>query len=258
MLKRIAVVGGDDSFLSALKKSAEGKEVQIEAAQGATELPLGTAALIVPPEQTDAAVGLAAALGEGQHSLYRLLADAVDCREGIPAGSGERIREHATRFARVLGLSSGEQLALEIAAYLRAIGKIAISNDVLLKKSVLDYDEWMELKKHPKFGSDLLESLGVDRAVTEIVHFHQECYDGTGYPEGRQKDEIPYLARALKICVTYCAMTTPRHYRAKCASHEEALEELRDERGKHYDPNLIDAFLNGDVAVAPENSVIED
>jgi response regulator RpfG family c-di-GMP phosphodiesterase len=248
MLKRIAVVGDDDNFLNTLRKSVEGKDVQLEAVQASSPLPLGTAGLIVAPEQAKHAVRLATAVGEAQKQMLSLLADAIDCREGIPAGSGERIREHASRFARVLKLDPGEQLALEIAAYLRAIGKTRISNDVLLKKSVLDYDEWLTLKQHTTLGAGLLDQMGMEKVMTDIVRFHQECYDGTGYPEGRHKDEIPYLARALKICVTYCAMTSPRHYRARTASHDDALQELRDERGKHFDPTLIDAFLEGEVA----------
>lgn len=251
MLKRIAVVGDDESFLNALRKSTEGTDVQLEPVQASAPLPTGTAGVIATAEQAAAAVRLASALGDAQQRTYCLLADAVDCREGIPLGSGERIREHATRFAKVVGLSAGDQLALEIAAYLRAVGKTRISNELLLKKSVLDYDEWMELKKHPLLGAELLRELGVDASVVEIVQFHQECYDGTGYPEGRQKEEIPRLAHMLKICVTYCVMTSPRHYRSKSASHDDALRELREERGKHFDPKLIDAFLDGNVAVAP-------
>jgi len=187
------------------------------------------------------------AAASAQETLLGLLADAIDCREGIPLGGSRRVCEHAGRFAKALGLSAEETLLLERGALLRDIGKLTISNDVLLKNSVLTYDEWILLQKHAALGAALLEERGFCAAVADMIRGHHECYDGTGYPDGIERDAIPRFARVMKILDVYCAMTSPRHYRKTHSTHEQAIEHLASERGKHFDPELIDVFINGDV-----------
>jgi len=192
-----------------------------------------------------AAEGLRLANGaaESHERLLLLLAEAVDCREGIPAGSAMRLAEHASRFAEALGLSDEESSQLERAAILRAVGKIRLSNEILLKKSVLDYDEWLLLKKYPVHGAELLEEWGLHADVAPIVRAHQEAYDGTGYPDGLEGEAIPPLARVLRILVVFCAMTSSRHYRTTVTSTDDAVEHFKRERGKHFDPDYVDVFI---------------
>lgn len=179
-----------------------------------------------------------------------LLSSAIGCREGIPLGSAERVRAHAVRFGEALGLSAAALLVLERGALLRDIGKLKIDNDVLLKKSVLSYDDWLLLQQHTTLGVELLEERGVGQDVTEIVQYHHECFDGDGYPEQLEGDAIPYLARVMKIVDVYCAMTSPRHYRETHTSHDDAIAYLKSERGKHYDAALLDVFLEAEVGQA--------
>jgi response regulator RpfG family c-di-GMP phosphodiesterase len=187
-----------------------------------------------------------------REALLELLAEAIDCREGIPAGSAARLREHATRFAEAMGLAPEERLTLERAALLRAVGKLRLSNDVLLKKSLLNYDEWILLKQYPALGADLLAERGVCGDVLDAIRSHQECFDGTGYPAGIEGEDIPLLARMLRILVVYCAMTSPRHYRSTVTGHDEAIEYFLQERGKHYDDELVDVFIAHQVGQPPE------
>ncbi|MBI1320478.1 MAG: HD domain-containing protein [Candidatus Hydrogenedens sp.] len=189
------------------------------------------------------AAGSAQELAETNDKLMLLLAEAVDAREEIPPGSAARLREHAARFAEALGLSEDEKLQLERAAVLRAVGKVRLTNDILLKKSVLDYDEWMMLKQYPVHGAELLEEWGLYPEIAPIVRYHQESYDGTGYPDGLEKDAIPALARVLRILVVYCAMTSPRHYRTTVTSHEDAVDYFQRERGQNFDPEFVDVFI---------------
>jgi response regulator RpfG family c-di-GMP phosphodiesterase len=182
-------------------------------------------------------------LAETNEKLLLLLAEAVDCREGIPTGSAARLRAHATRFAEALGLSAEDTARLERAALLRAVGKLKLSNDILLKKSVLDYDEWLMLKQYPAHGAELLNEWGLYTDIAPIIRYHQEAYDGTGYPEGLEKSAIPDLARVLRILVVYCAMTSPRHYRTTVTSHEAAVEYFQRERGQNFDPGYVDVFI---------------
>ena len=99
-----------------------------------------------------------------------------------------------------------------------------------------------------------MEGLDGFQDTADIVRRHHECYDGDGYPDRLEGDAIPYLARVVKVIDVYCAMTSPRHYREGQASHDEALEHIKSEHGKHFDPELVDVFLKDDLGVPPESS----
>jgi len=192
-------------------------------------------------------LALAGELARIQEAHLILLAEAVDSREGLAQGSSERMRDHATRFAAALGLSADEQSALERGALLHDVGKILLNNEVLLKKAVLSYDDWLLLQAHTSMGADLLQEHGLHGDVLEIVRYHHECWTGEGYPERLEKKDIPRLARIMKLIDVYCSMTSPRHYRSGHASHEAAVEHLNAERGERFDPELVDVFLKAEV-----------
>lgn len=180
-------------------------------------------------------------------SLFFLIADAIDCREGLKPGGAMRMTRIARELGVVLGLSDSEMWILEHSCVLRDIGKLKISNDILLKKSVLSYEEWVLLKSHPKLGADILNGLGIFPELVPVIESHHESYDGDGYPLGIEGEQIPFLARVLKVVDVYCAMTSFRIYRSYIASYEEGLEHLREERGKHFDPQVVDAFIEAKI-----------
>lgn len=246
MLKRVLAVGAGEALVDALVSTAAGREVEITTQ--ADPIPAGTAAVVGMPDDAATVLDAVARIGNGHDAWLELLADAIDCREGILAGSSKRVQAHGRRFADALGLSPGEQLTLERGALLHDIGKICISNEVLLKKSVLSYDEWILLQDHTRLGAELLQRRGVGLDISGIVQSHHECFDGTGYPDKLEGESIPYLARVMKIIDVYCAMTSPRHYRSTHSSHEQAIDYLKSEQGKHYDGELIDVFLKHGVA----------
>ncbi|HOK09657.1 MAG TPA: HD domain-containing phosphohydrolase [Candidatus Hydrogenedens sp.] len=179
--------------------------------------------------------------------LFYMIADAIDSREGIPTGSARRMVKIAELLGKQLHLSSSQLWVLEHACVLRDIGKVKVSNDILLKKTVLSYEEWMMLKSHAQLGADMLKEFGVFPELVEVIASHHESYDGDGYPLGLEGDEIPFLSRVLKVIDVYCAITSPRMYRMGFATREEALIHLQEERGKHFDPEVVDAFLEIDV-----------
>lgn len=244
MLKRVAVVGAGEIDPS-LAEAARESGVQLVGMATDGVLPPGSGATMAPaaPEAM-AAVLLQAAAHDG---LLILLAEAVDSREGLVKGSSERIRDHATRFARALGLGADEQFALERGALLHDVGKILLSNEVLMKKAVLNYDDWLLLQAHTTMGADLLLEHQIHADVVDIVRYHHECWNGEGYPENLEKKAIPTLARIMKILDVYCSMTSPRHYRTGHASHEDAVKHLKEERGERYDPELVDVFLQEEI-----------
>ena len=245
MLKHIGVVGKAEGLEARLQVAAPG-EVLVSQLGGADAAP-GMLSAIAVDATADGAAEAVLAAASTQEALLGLLADAVDCREGIALGGSRRVCDHASRFAKALALGAKEQLRLERGALLRDIGKLSISNEVLLKNTVLTYDEWILLQQHTELGVKLLEERGICTGVTDIVGCHHECYDGTGYPKGIERDAIPRDARIMKILDVYCAMTSPRHYRKTQSTHESAVEYLSSERGKHFDPELIDVFLDGNI-----------
>lgn len=173
-----------------------------------------------------------------------LLADALDAREDIPAGATLRTAAHAVRFARALGLDPELSWRLQQAALWRGVGKLQLDNDLLLKKNLLTYEEWLKIRTYPVLGSELLIRRGLaDAVIAETIRHHTENYDGTGYPNGLEGRAIPFEARALRIVDVFCAMTSPRHYRSGYASIDEGLTYLRERRGCQFDPQLADQFV---------------
>lgn len=244
MLKRIAVVA-DGDIDPKLSKAAAAAGIQLKPMAEDAALPPGSGALLAP--LSISSLTSAGAQAAAHDALLVLLAEAVDSREGLVKGSSERMRDHATRFAKALKLSEDEQYALERGALLHDIGKILLTNEVLMKKAVLSYDDWILLQAHTTMGAELLKDQHIHEDILDIVRYHHECWNGEGYPERLEKKAIPLLARIMKILDVYCSMTSPRHYRSSHATHEAAVDHLKTERGERFDPELIDVFLNAKV-----------
>jgi putative nucleotidyltransferase with HDIG domain len=242
MLSRIVLAGEDDALRGAMAAAGEEKVlVSVMPREGG--LPPGTVCVAGTVGAVAEVAAAALLAGEAQEAVLALLSDAVDVREGIPAGSGRRLREHATRFAVAAGLGASERYALERGAYLHDVGKICVPNAVLLKEGVLSYDDWLLLQRHTVLGAELLEKTGCHADVAEIVRCHHECWDGDGYPGKLEREEIPLLARMMRLLDVYCSMTSPRVYRSAHASHEQAIDYIVSERGAHFDPELVDLFV---------------
>ncbi|HOE66077.1 MAG TPA: HD domain-containing phosphohydrolase [Candidatus Hydrogenedentes bacterium] len=250
MLKRIAVVGTEATLGQTLAEASSGKGIEVTELGAAAAVPPTVSAVIGGTGAVEEVVRVASIVGLRHEELLYLLAEALDCRETFAQSSSKRVKEHATRFAIALGLDESDQLLLERGALVRDIGKLRISNDVLLKASVLTYDEWIQIQGHPTKGGEIVAQIDALKDVEEIIRHHHECWDGTGYPNQIEGEAIPYLARAMRILDVYCAMTSPRHYRKGTSTHEDALAYLRSERGKHFDPKLVDAFVDGNVGRA--------
>ncbi|MCF6285971.1 MAG: HD domain-containing protein, partial [Candidatus Hydrogenedentes bacterium] len=175
MLKRIAVVG-EANVDQKLAKAADEAGAQLVSMKPGAAVPFGSGAVLGPVESDSLPAALA--LASANEALLRIIAEAVDSREGLIHGSSARLCEHATRFAQALELSVDEQYALERGALLHDVGKILLSNEVLMKKAVLDYDDWLLLQSHTTQGADLLAEQGVHADVADIVRYHHECWNG--------------------------------------------------------------------------------
>jgi putative two-component system response regulator len=156
------------------------------------------------------------------------------------------LNEHP-RFRHELSDETIELLYLS--APLHDIGKVGVSDHILLKAGRLTDEEFGEMKKHTQYGHDALriteQKLGQDsflRYAKEIAFTHQEKWDGSGYPRGLKADQIPISGRLMAVADVYDALISKRVYKPPL-SHEEAVKIIQDGRGGHFDPDIVDAFL---------------
>ncbi len=149
----------------------------------------------------------------------------------------------AEKIGRALNCDEKEIEIIHWAALLHDIGKIGVPDNILLKPSTLNPDEYRIIQKHPGIGARIIAPVKKLVAIAPAIRGHQEKYDGTGYPDGLKGDQIPLAARILAVVDSYVAITDNRVYR-EARSHQEAIDELQMLSGKHYDPQVVDIFVN--------------
>jgi putative nucleotidyltransferase with HDIG domain len=180
-------------------------------------------------------------LQETYLSTVRSLATAVDAKDPYTRNHSQQVAKYALLLASELGLSESEKLALETAAYLHDIGKIGVSDKILLKENGLTKSEMEAIKQHSLIGANILAPVPFPWEITPAVRHHHERYGGEGYPGGLIGKEIPLMARILAIADAFDAMTSERPYR-KAKAVEDALAELRRCAGNQFDPELVRRF----------------
>lgn len=185
---------------------------------------------------------LYSSLREYYLSAVRALAAALEAKDVYTRGHSLRVALWARACARVLGLSAEEQEQVYLAGLLHDLGKIGVRESILLKPGRLDDEERKEMQGHPVVGARILEPARFPAAVIAGVRHHHEDYGGGGYPAGLVGEEIPLLARIIRVADAYDAMTSRRPYR-EALNAEEAREELRKGTGKQFDPRVVEAFL---------------
>lgn len=166
----------------------------------------------------------------------------VEARDVHTKEHSNRVTDTAMIIAEKLGCSKEKIDVLHFAGRLHDIGKIGIRDEILLKPGRLTGPEYEKIKKHPIIGENIIGQMGLWDREKKIVRHHHERFDGTGYPDGLKGDEIPLLARILSVADGYDAMVSKRAYRKEMPEND-ALEILSSEKGKQFDPEIVDLFL---------------
>lgn len=173
----------------------------------------------------------------------KVLAQAIDARDHYTHSHSENVAKYSVAIAEEMGLSVKEIETIREACELHDLGKIGIIDNILSKPSSLTQEEWEQIKRHPAIGAQILEPLTFLNDVIELVRQHHEHYDGTGYPEGRRGEDIVFGARIINLADAYEAMTSARAYRKTPLTKNEAVAEIKKNRGTQFDPKVVDAFL---------------
>lgn len=174
--------------------------------------------------------------------LVQTLADILDSRDAANEGQTRRARALARAMATELDLPNEFIYYLEFAALMHDIGKIAIDEQLLKKPGKLTPQEFETIKKHPELGYKILSPVTMLAPVAPMVLYHQEWFNGKGYPEGLHGEEIPLGARIVAIIDAWGAMTSHRPWRP-ALSKDEAVKEIKKGSGTQFDPRVVDAFL---------------
>ena len=184
------------------------------------------------------------AIYETQREIIHMLGEVVEKHFDETSKHVNRMAEMMAAFAKEVGYTHIESEMIKVASTLHDVGKIGIPDAILKKPGKLTLEEFKVIQTHPKIGHKILSrsELEIIKMAAQIALYHHEKFDGSGYPEGLSGKAIPELARMLAILDVFDAMTHKRVYK-DAASDEEALDYLRSQKGKHFDPELVEVFL---------------
>jgi putative two-component system response regulator len=176
-------------------------------------------------------------------TIYRL-SMASEYKDGDTGAHIKRMSSYCAAVARRMGLDESTIETILYAAPMHDVGKIGIPDLILLKPARLDPEEWAVMKQHTVIGANILKGSDADfiRLGECIALSHHEKWDGSGYPHGLKGDEIPVAARITAIADVFDALVSKRPYK-EALSVEKALATVREGRGNHFDPNVVDAFF---------------
>jgi putative nucleotidyltransferase with HDIG domain len=170
------------------------------------------------------------------------LAHAIEAKDGYTIQHCEKMTGRAVALAQAMELSNEDIENIRMGAILHDIGKIGIPDAVLNKPGRLTPEEYELMKQHAAIGARIVQSVSALQGVVPIVRYHQERYDGSGYPEGLKGENIPIGARIIGVVDTYGAMTEDRIYRPT-PGHDAAVAELQRLSGRQFDPAVVKAFI---------------
>ena len=173
----------------------------------------------------------------------KALAQAIDARDHYTHSHSENVAKYAVAISAEFGLSAKDIEIIREACELHDLGKIGVEDSILSKPFGLTAQEWEQIKRHPTIGAQILEPLTFLGEVIDLVRQHHEHFDGSGYPEGRKGEDILLGARIIHLADAYESMRSARSYRKIPLSKEEAILEIKNNKGTQFDPKAVEAFL---------------
>ena len=180
---------------------------------------------------------------ENAESVLCTLGRSVESRDPYTEGHCERLSRHACDLGSRLGLSDESLTALRRGGFLHDLGKIAIPDEILKKDGNLTPAEWTVMKQHPVIGENICRPLKSLRLVLPIIRHHHEHSDGSGYPDGLRKSEIPLLPRILQVVDVYDALRTARPYKPALTHERSAQTMLQEAKAGMWDEDLVHEFF---------------
>jgi PAS domain S-box-containing protein len=169
-------------------------------------------------------------------------AQALELRDQETEGHSRRVLWLAVRLARDMGITGEDLVHMRRGAMLHDIGKMGIPDSILQKTGPLTEEEWDKMRQHPVLAYELLSTIPFLKPALDVPHYHHERWDGSGYPSGLKGEEIPLAARVFAVVDVWDALRTRRRYR-EAWDEMRVRDYLRDQAGKHFDPQVVDVFL---------------
>lgn len=174
---------------------------------------------------------------------FMRLAMAADEFEGYAQPHAARIAKLADALAKQFHLAQQDRASLRLAALAHDLGEVAMERDYIKRKGVLTEDERLDLARHPVIGEQEAARAGADRGAQLLVRWHQEWWNGGGYPDALRREQIPLGARILRVADAYAALTDARPFRP-AHTEDEARRYLTEWAGLEFDPRVVRAFLS--------------
>jgi len=174
-------------------------------------------------------------------ATVRALSNAVEARDAYTGKHAERVTAYGMEIARALGIPPGDLPELEFGFLLHDVGKVAIPDAILYKPDSLTAEERALMAQHPVIGAEIIRGIEFLGDAGLVVRSHHEHWDGSGYPDGLERDEIPLVARVFAVADVLDALTTDRPYRP-ASPLSVAQEMIVAESGTHFDPRVVSAF----------------
>ena len=182
------------------------------------------------------------------------LAREADAFEGYNVGHSERVAEIVDALGLAFNFEPHDRLLLQQAALVRNMGEMQMNRDYIRSGRVLSSEERLDLQRHPVIGEQAAAKMGLSRGVQLIVRWHHEWWNGSGYPDGLEGEQIPLAARILRVADTYLALVSDRPFRS-ALTDENARKYLIEWAAIEFDPIVVKAFLALPAAVETVSEV---
>ena len=206
-----------------------------------TERQLHEGARMLGLDRSGQPVTMSTVTPEQQLQVLHDLTAALEAKDPYTLGHSRRVERHSYHTATAMGLSESDVEDLRKAASLHDVGKIRVPDHILRKRDPLTDEERHVMEEHAIVGAWMVSQVGNTDVISAVRH-HHERWDGAGYPDGIAGTEIPLFARIIAVADCYDALVSSRPYRAGCG-RDEAVQVLKAEAGRQFDPNVVDHFI---------------